>query len=178
MDAVDGGDASGGVSALNPAQRITGRRGYRGKRSSASERPQRIKCDPRPLTTSRAWMQMEQRPLLMRRSLAQSQRLGCGGGGGIRTPADRYQPGLFSRQLRSTTPAPLHEGVYRIGRYLLVGGARCVRPPRYGCSAAGSFTLPSGCAPCSRSAARTRGTASPEPFNVCTSSGFSPCAVR
>ena len=50
----------------------------------------------------------------MRRSLAQSQRLGCGGGGGIRTPADRYQPGLFSRQLRSTTPAPLHEGVYRI----------------------------------------------------------------
>ena len=52
----------------------------------------------------------------MMRSLAQSQRLGCGGGGGIRTPADRYQPGLFSRQLRSTTPAPLHEGVYRMLR--------------------------------------------------------------
>lgn len=38
----------------------------------------------------------------------------CGGGGGIRTPADRYQPGLFSRQLRSTTPAPLRRAVYRM----------------------------------------------------------------
>ena len=40
----------------------------------------------------------------------------CGGGGGIRTPADRYQPGLFSRQLRSTTPAPLRCAVYRMRR--------------------------------------------------------------
>ncbi len=50
--------------------------------------------------------------------------------------------------------------------------------PKYGTSAAGIRTRPSASRLFSRSAASTRGTARPDPFSVCTSSGRPDCRWR
>jgi len=50
--------------------------------------------------------------------------------------------------------------------------------PRYGTSAAGTVTEPSGCCRVSSSAAMVRGSATPDALSVWASSGFAPAAGR
>ena len=54
------------------------------------------------------------------------------------------------------------------------GAQRMTSVPRYGCRTCGTRTVPSGAWCVSSSAAMVRGSARPEPFRVCTSSGRAP----